>query len=88
MYFKVCQRMRWHSKSQSFPVPARTICFPFSFSEPALTIPFLANRCPNKLAQITKYLVTCLKILLFCYFVTFLIVLVTPFNKILESPRA
>ena len=53
---------------------------------PALTIPFSANKCPNKLAP--KVPNNILKNPLFCSFVSFLIVLVIPFRKMLESSRA
>ena len=78
--------MSQHEKSQSFPVPALTISFHFFLPEPALTISFPANRFPNKLAPKVPY--NMLKNPHFCSFVSFLIVLVTPFNKILESSRA
>ena len=86
--------MRRQYKSQCFckaedegrPEPALTISFPFLFPEPALTIPFAANKFPNKLAP--KASNNILKNLPFCSFVSFLIVLVTPFSKKLESSRA
>ena len=53
---------------------------------PALTIPFRFNKFPNKLAP--KVPNRILKNPTFYSFVSFLIVLVTPFNKISESPRA
>ena len=37
-------------KNTIFPVPAVAILFPFWFPEPALTIPFPANKFPNTLA--------------------------------------
>ena len=61
-------------RSQSFPVPALTILFPFLFPEPAPTISFPANKFPNKLTLYLKYLITFSKILLF--------------NKMLEASRA
>ena len=69
-----------------FPVPALTICFLFLFSEPVLTIFFPAKKFPNKLAH--KVPNNMLKNYPFCSFASFLIVLVTPFSKILESSRA
>ena len=56
------------------------------FSDPALTIPFPVNKFPNKLAPRVPNNI--LRNPPFCYFVSFSIVLVTPFNKILESSRA
>ena len=53
---------------------------------PALTIPFRVNKFPNKLAP--KVPNRILKNPTFYSFVSFLIVLVTPFNKIFESSRA
>ena len=67
-------------------MPALTIPFPFLFPEPALAIPFPANKFPNKLP--TKLPYNMLKNLRFCSFVSFLIVLVIPFSKMLESSRA
>ena len=78
--------MRQYWKSHSFPVPALTIPFPLLFPEPALKIPFPVNKFPNKLAP--KVPNNILKNPPFCSFVSFVIVLVTPFNKILEFSRA
>ena len=66
-------------------MPALKIPFSYLLPEPALTIPFPANRFPNKLAP--KVPNNMLKNHPFCFFVSFLIVLVTPFNKILESSK-
>ena len=60
--------------------------FSFLFPEPALTIPFPVNKFPNKLAH--KVPNNTLKNPPLGSFVSFLIVLVTPFSKILESSRA
>ena len=68
-----------------FPQPALTIPFPLLFLEPALTIPFPVNTFPNKLAPKVPHNILKNP---FCSFVSFLIVLVTPFSKILESSRA
>ena len=65
---------------------ALTIPFHFWLLEPALTIPFPANRFPNKLAS--KVPNNMLKNPPCYSFVSFEVVLVTPFNKILESLRA
>ena len=73
-------------KIQSFPVPALTIRFPFLQPELALTIPFPANKFPNKLGPKVPYII--LKNPPFCSFVSFLIVFATLFSKILESSRA
>ena len=78
--------MRWYFKSHSFPEPALKIPFHFLFPEPALKIPFPVNKFPNKL--VPKVPNDKLKNPLFCYFLSFFIVLVTPFNKISESSRA
>ena len=78
--------MRGYQKFYCFPEAALTIPFPFLFTEPALTIPFPANKFPNKLAP--KVPNNIFKNPPFCSFVTFLIVLVTHFSKILESSRA
>ena len=67
-------------------MPALTIPFPFFFPEPALRIRFPANKFPNKLAP--KVPNNILKNPPFYSFVSFLIVLVTPFSKMLESSRA
>ena len=67
-------------------MPALTIPFPFLFSEPTLTIPFPANKFPNKVAP--KVPNNVLKNPSFCSFVSFLIVLVTPYSKMLEFLRA
>ena len=77
--------MRRHWKSHSFPKPTLTIPFPFSFPEPVLTIPFLANKFPDKLAR--KVTNNIRKNPPFSSFDSFLIALVTPFNKTLESSR-
>ena len=74
--------MRWYC----FPEPALTIPFPLLFPEPALTTPFHVNTFPNKLAPSVPSNI--LKNPPFCSFVSFSIVLVTPFNKTLESSRA
>ena len=64
-------------------MPALTIPFPFLFPEPALTIPSPANKSPaNKVPNIV------LKNHPFCSFVSFLIVLVPLFSKLLGSSRA
>ena len=78
--------MRLYLKSNCFPEPALTIHFPLLFTDPALTIPFPINKFPNKLAPRVPNNI--LKNPPFCSFVSFSIVLVTPFNKILESSRA
>ena len=74
---------------------ALTMPFPFLFSyevedegrpETALAIPFPANKFPNKVAP--KVSNNVLKNPPFYSFVSFFIVLVTPFSKILESSRA
>ena len=75
--------MRRHQKSHCFLVPFLAIPFPFLFPEPALTIPFLANKFPNKLAPEVPNNI--FKNPHFCSIVSFLIVLVTPFSKIIES---
>ena len=63
------------------PSPARTI------PSPALTIPFPpVNKLPNKLAP--KVPSNILKNPPLCSLVSFLIVLLTPFNKIPEFSRA
>ena len=67
-------------------MPALTIPFPFLFPEPALTISFPVNKLPNKLAPKIPNIM--LKNPPFYSFVSFLIVLVTPFSKMLESSRA
>ena len=67
-------------------MPGLRFPFPFLFREPALTIPFPANKFSNKLAPKVPYNI--LKNPPFCSFVSFLIVLVTPFSKILESSSA
>ena len=67
-------------------MPALIIPFSFLFPEPALTIPFPTNKFPNKLAP--NALINKLKNPPFCSFVSFLVVLVTLFSKILESSRA
>ena len=67
-------------------MPTLTTPFPFLLPEPALTIPFPANKFPNKLAP--KVPNKMLKNPSFCYFVSFLIVSVTPFSEMLESSRA
>ena len=54
--------------------------------EPAVTILFPAKMFPNKAAP--KVANNMLKNPPFCSYVSFLIVLVTPFNKTLESARA
>ena len=80
-----------------FSVSVLTIPFPFLFPyeveefkerrpEPGLTTPFPAKMFPNRLAP--KVPNKILKNPPFCSFVSFLIFLVTPFNKILESSRA
>ena len=73
-------------KRHYFPVPALTISFPFLFPELALTIPFPYNKFPNKLAP--KVPNNILQNPPFYSFISFLIVLVTPFRKMLESSRA
>ena len=86
--------MKQHYKSHSFPEPALKTPFPFLFfevedkgrPEPALKIPFPVNKFPHKLAP--KVPNNILKNPPFCSFVSFLIVLVTVFSKILESSRA
>ena len=78
--------MRRYLKSHSFPVPALKIPFPFLFPVPAVTILFPVNKFPNKPAP--KVPNNILKNRHFCSFVSFLIVLVTPFHKILEFSRA
>ena len=77
--------MRRYSKSHCFPVPGLTIPFPFLFPVPALTIPFPVNKFPNKLAP--KVPIKIFKNPPFYSFVSFFIVLVTPFHKILEFSR-
>ena len=73
-------------KTHCFPRSALTIYFPFLFLKPALAILFPANKFPNKLApKVSNYI---LKNPPFRSFVSFIIVLVTPFSKILESSRA
>ena len=67
-------------------MPVITIPFRFLFPEPALTIRFPANKFPYKLAP--KVPNSILKYAPFCSFVSFLIVLVSSFSKILESSRA
>ena len=67
-------------------MPALTIPFPFLFQEPTLTIPFRANKFSTKLAP--KVPNNMLKNPPFYSFVSFLIVSVTPFCKIIESSRA
>ena len=66
-------------------MPALTIPFPFLFPEPALTIPLPANKFHNKVAPKVPSM---LKNPPFYSFLSFLIVLVTPFSRILESSRA
>ena len=78
--------MRWYYKSHSFPEPALTILFPFLFPELALRIPFPVKKFSIKVAP--KVPNNILKNPPFCSFVSFLIVLVTPFIKILEFSRA
>ena len=63
-------------------MPVISIPSPVLFSEPALTILFTANKCPSKLDSKVPN-----KDPPFCSFVSFLIVLVTPFSKILEYSR-
>ena len=62
----------------------------FNLSSPALTVPFpdkfFVNRSPSKLAP--KVSSNILKNPPFCSFVSFLIVLVAPFDKIFESSKA
>ena len=73
--------------------PALTIPFLYLFCEtedkgkpdPPLTIPFPVKKLRNKLALNIPYNI--LKNCPLFSFVPFLIVLVTPFNKILESSR-
>ena len=86
--------MRRYEKSSCFceaedkgrPEPALSIHFPLLFPEPALSIPFRVNKFPNKLAPSVHSNI--LQNPPFCSFVSFSIVLVTPFNKTLESSRA
>ena len=59
---------------------------PLLLPQPALTTPFPVNKLPNKFAP--KLPSNILKNPPFCYFVSFLTVSVTPFNKILESSSA
>ena len=63
-----------------FPEPALTTPFYFLILEPALKIPFPVDKYPNKRAP--KVPNNILKNPPFCRFVSFLIVLVTPFSKI------
>ena len=63
-----------------------TISFSFLFPEPALTIPFPTNKFPSKPAP--KVPNNMLKTPSFYSFASFLIVLVTPFSKTLESAKA
>ena len=60
--------------------------FSFLFPEPALVIPFPVTKFLNKLAP--KVPNNVLKSPPFCSFVSFFIVLVTHFTKILEFSRA
>ena len=60
--------------------------FPFLIPETALAIPFPVNKFPNRLAP--KVTNNMLKNPPSCSFVSFLIVSVTHFSKILESSRA
>ena len=69
-----------------FPDPALTIPYSLLFPEPVLTMPFPVNKFPNKLAP--RVPSNILKNPPFCYFISFSIVLVTPFNRTLESSRA
>ena len=64
------------------PVPAPAIPLPV----PVLTIPFPVNKFPKKLAPRVPYNI--LKNPPFCFFVSFIIALVTPFSKIFESSSA
>ena len=71
--------------------PARTIPSPLALLAtlplPALTIPFPpVNKLPNKLAP--KVLKSILKNPPLCSLVSFLIVLLTPFNRIPEFSKA
>ena len=54
--------------------------------KPALNIPFPVNMFRNKLVPKVPNRIS--KNVPFCYFVSFLIVLVIPFNKILKSSGA
>ena len=82
----VFQSLLKDEKFHCFPVPALTILFPFLFPEPALTIPFPDNEFLNRLApRVSNHI---LKNPPFCSFISFSIVLVTLFNKVLESSRA
>ena len=69
-----------------FLIPSLALKNPF----PALKVPFpdtfFVNRSTNKLAP--KVPSNILKNPPFCYFVSFLIIFVTPFNKIFESSKA
>ena len=72
------------------PLPARTIPSPLALvstlPSPALTIPFPpVNKLPNKLAP--KVPKGVLKNPPLCFLVSFLIVLLTPFNKIQEFSK-
>ena len=66
------------------PYPTLNVSFP-SESYPALTIPFPAIMCPNKLAANVSNSI--LRNPPFCYFASFLIVLLTPSNNSPESSR-
>ena len=74
------------SRGQRTTITSSYNWFPLLFPEPALTIPFPVNKLPNKLAPSVPNNI--LKNPPFCSFVSFSIVLVTSFNKILESSRA
>ena len=78
--------MRLYQKSNCFSELALTIPFPLLFPDPALTIPFPVNKFPNKLTPTVPNNI--IKNPPFCYFVSFSIVSVNPFKKILESSRA
>ena len=60
--------------------------FPFLSPEPALAIPFLDNKFPSNIYP--KVPTSVPRNPPLCYLVSFLIVLVIPFSKILESSRA
>ena len=85
LYFKINQTMRQNEKFLD-PKPAHTIPFTCLFPCLTLTTPFTATMFPNKLAP-NKAPYNIPKDPPFCHFLSFLIVLATPFNKSLESSR-